>query len=616
MTALAAPPTPFLGRAGRVLNSGQARTLLLTGNLHDLFWLPRGDRAGLPEGEAELGEYVPLVDFLRHHWDVSGKILVVYELNGPVRFVRPEDRDRVRDAWLKWRTGRDEDQLAIERMLAGRRFDAEQESLAGAFDQNLHKAIGNPSVAFELLRQMCLCSRTRLPDGSACLADDLVVIVEAADLALPESPVPSLSDADRRRLAICHDWFADPGFLAANDAVVLLVESRSLLHHRIAGLPPVLEVEVPSPDAGHRRHFVEWFRRKHPQRTFSMWSTDDDLVDLTAGLSLQALSQLLKGASHGEGRLDRAAVVARVEAFLRTQLGDDVVELEKPEHRLSDVVGATRLKEFLRDELIPRFQTSGPGALPGAAVAGPIGSGKTFIFQAVAAELDAVVLTLKNLRSQWFGQTDVIFERLRRVLGVLGRVVIFVDEADTQFGGVDQGTHATERRLTGRIQQMMSDPKLRGRVFWLLMTARIHALSADIRRPGRVGDLILPVLDPEGDDRRAFLRWVLRKVFTEVSDEAVDRLDAETEGWSAAAFAALRSQLSAQAARGEMTLDDVVDLVHDLLSPAIGDVRRYQTLQALRNCTRRRLLPDPSVSDAERAEWEEEIRRLEARGIR
>ena len=144
-------------------------------------------------------------------------------------------------------------------------------------------------------------------------------------------------------------------------------------------------------------------------------------------------------------------------------------------------------------------------------MAGPIGAGKTFIFEAVAAELDMPVLVLKNIRSQWFGQTDVILERLRRVLESLDRVVIFVDEADTQFGGVGPDAHSTERRLTGKIQAMMSDPKLLGKVYWLLMTARIHLLSPDIRRPGRVGDLIIPVLDPPTDeDRDEFVRWMLK----------------------------------------------------------------------------------------------------------
>ena len=171
-------------------------------------------------------------------------------------------------------------------------------------------------------------------------------------------------------------------------------------------------------------------------------------------------------------------LVQKVESFIQSQVGEDVVEFKKPTHTLQQVVGFRRLKEFITKELIPRFKAEPEKALPGAAVAGPIGGGKTFIFEAVAGELDVPVLVLKGIRSQWFGQTDVIFERLRRVLEALDKVVIFVDEADTQFGGVGAQTHETERRLTGKIQAMMSDPKLRGRVMWLLMTARIHLLVA------------------------------------------------------------------------------------------------------------------------------------------
>ena len=112
--------------------------------------------------------------------------------------------------------------------------------------------------------------------------------------------------------------------------------------------------------------------------------------------------------------------------------------------------------------------------------------------------LGIVVLVLKNIRSKWFGGTDILFERLRRIIYALDKSMIFVDEADTQFGGVGEDAHATERRLTGKVQAMMSDPALRGKASWLLITARIHLLSADIRRPGRAGSLIIPLLDPEG----------------------------------------------------------------------------------------------------------------------
>jgi hypothetical protein len=47
-----------------------------------------------------------------------------------------------------------------------------------------------------------------------------------------------------------------------------------------------------------------------------------------------------------------------------------------------------------------------------------------------------------------------------------------------------------------------------------------------------------------------------------------------------------------------------------------GDTRRYQTLQALINCTRRRLLPEAARDEARRKEWEAEIRALELKGVR
>jgi SpoVK/Ycf46/Vps4 family AAA+-type ATPase len=403
------------------------------------------------------------------------------------------------------------------------------------------------------------------------------------------------------------------------DSVVLIAESRSLLHHRLARLPQALEVEIPAPDVTVRQHFIEWFNGPaEASAQVRFWGTSEELAQLTAGLSLHALMQLLKGARHEQRVLQQSEVILKVEEFIRSQLGEDVVEFKKPTHSFADVVGFRRLKDFLRHDLMARFNAGPAEALSGAAVCGPIGGGKTFVFEALAAELDLVVLTLKNLRSQWFGQTDVVFERLRRLLNALARVLIFIDEADTQFGGVGQDTHETERRLTGKLQAMMSDPAMRGRVFWLLITARIHRLSPDLRRPGRVGDLIIPTLDPEGADREEFLRWCVGgSLGNEPTDDQFKRLDELTRGYSAAAFASLRAQLRARARRKGQPLDleEAVELVADLLPPAIEETRRYQTLQALVNCTRRSLLPNPQTSETERRAWEAELRRLEALGI-
>ncbi len=599
----------FLKKAGRIVNSGQSRTLILTGNIQDLY----------PTGKDGVTDYLPLIPFLCENWQVGGRILLIYELNGPIRFVRPEHREIVKNAWLAWRSGFDANSLAIRKMLKSGAERAKIDALERSFDDVMTQAVGNPTVALELLRQLCLCSRT-MTGVAPPMTENLIIIVEAADMIVPDGEITRLSDADRHRVSICQDWFSDPGFMESDDTVILVAESRSLVHHRIARLPQVLEVSIDSPDLAARLSFIEWFDKKQPEhRKLKIEGGTPALAGYTAGLSLHALYQLLKGAVHEDTPITSADVIEKVEDYIKSQLGDDIVEFKKPTHTFNDVVGFSGLKRFLENDVIPRFKAGPSEALPGAAVCGPVGGGKTFIFEAVATELDMIVLVLKNLRSQWFGQTDVILERLRRVLDALNRVLIFVDEADTQFGGVGQESHSTERRLTGKIQSMMSDTSLRGRVFWLLMTARIQNLSPDIRRPGRVGDLIIPILDPEGEDCNAFIAWTFKSVLeTDLTEDLTAKLEKALGPCSAATFSSLASELKARVSikGSKLSEDEILAVIREILPPSIGEARRYQTLQALVNCTRRSLLPEEFRENPDRELWLMEIAGMERKGIR
>jgi hypothetical protein len=579
----------FFAQLAEVLNSDQSRSVVLSGNVYDLFFNGR--------------EYVPLIPFVSEKSQTDGLIRLVYELNGPIRVL--DSRDKLKSAWIAWKSGVDPDTLLVRGLHS--RGPSEFDQISKQFDQLLTDAIGNPTLALEAFRQLSICSRSHL-------SGNLLILIEAVDMLLPagNGDISELNERQLQRVGIVHDWLSDPAFTNGGDSVVMFAESRSLIHPRVARLPQVLNIDVLPPNLEERRHFITHYL-EHAQEKPQLWSTPEDLALLTAGLSIHALRQLLLRGSYLRRPLTPADLVAKVQEYIQAQLGEEVVEFSKPAHTLDDVRGNRKLKAFLRRELMPRFRASREHALAGAAVAGPIGSGKTFIFEAMAGELGVPVLVLKSIRSQWYGQTDVIFERLRRVLQSLEKVVIFVDEADTQFGGIGEETHSTERRLTGKIQAMMSDSQLRGRVAWLLMTARIHLLSPDIRRPGRVGDLIIPVLDPEGEDRMDFIRWVAEAVLESPAETDLTRIDELTPGYSAAAFASLRSQLKAAEAH---TIHRVTEIVHDLILPAIGPTRRYQTLQALVNCTRRSLLPDQSVTEADREEWRREILQLELQGIR
>ena len=611
-----------------LINSGTSRSLVLSGNIHDLFFIREENNT----------DYIPLVPFLSRSWDIPGFILIVYELNGPIRFAQESEREKVKQAFNLWR-GTTEADLDINATASTSRssrlgeasqgasfgsLDAATEATHISFTQYMNDAIGSPTLALELLRQFCLLSRSTNAQGEKLLPEKLIILIEATDMLLPEGEIRSLSLPDRHRVSIVQDWISDSNFMNGNDTVIFIAESPSLVNSRIIRLPQVVTVEIPAPGMAERQHFISWFNNtpKLIEKPLNLWGSQAQLAMLTAGLSLQALRQMLLSSCYSGEKLQPEDVIEKVSEFIQAQLGEDVVEFKKPAHSLKDIVGNQKLVDFLKTQLIPRITSTGPDAIPGMSVCGPIGSGKTFIFEGLAGELDIPVLVLKNIRSMWFGQTDVIFERLRRLLMALVKVLIFVDEADTQFGGVGRDAHSTERRLTGKVQAMMSDPQLRGNITWLLMTARIYNLSPDLRREGRVGDIVVPVLDPKGEDREAFLRWTIGKVCAaSLSEAEAERLLKVTEDYSAASFASLRSDLEAASllktnsqSTGELTLDEIIAVTEDRILPNIGPIRQYQTLQALLNCTRKSLLPG-DYSPEIRESWVKQIAQLEAIGI-
>ncbi len=607
-------------RAGRIVNSGQTRSLMLTGSIGDLWFDPKAD-----DGR---GDYVPLPDLLVRMWSSPSRVVLTYQLNGPVRFRSDDDFALLARVWQMYgisATGGESDSETNKR-------------LRDQFAAALRDSQGKPALALELLSQICLkCREARFPKGNPRCGEkvmdkSLVIIVEGTELIIPEGEVGRLSDADRMRVAICQDWLSDPGFQRGADAVVLLAESRGSINARVARLPQLIDVELPAPDEARRRHCIDWFNTHHAGGVAKVGMDGGaDLAAWTAGLSLHALMQLLRGAAYGNGgsgTVDASDVIPMIETYIKSQLGDDVVEFKRPSHRLDAVKGNLRLKAYLVDEVIPRASSRDNDVISSILVSGPIGGGKTFIMEAVAATLDMPVMELKSIRSQWFGQTDVIIERLRRVLASLSRVCIFIDEADAQFGDISTEQHATEKRVSGAILRMMSDPRFKGRILWLLMTARPHLLPPDMRREGRGGNLVIPILDPSlEEDKHAFLEWVFLPVAEEGVDKALlleqlsssERVQEHLETYSADSFKLLRSELKARKVRLKraLTPQEIIAVVEEIIPPDIELTRRYQTLQALMNCTRKSLLPPfEGKLKAKRLEWAAEIRRLELEGIR
>lgn len=605
------PIYDFYTRLAQALNSGQSRSVVLYGNVGDLFLINDG------KGPVK---YIPLVQYLNRKWAAMKTVTqITVELNGPLTFFKPDTQTEdtilnLKKAWRAWKF----------RLLSMSAAEADRE-----FDDNVKNSASQPAFALEFLRQVCVAVRN-LRHTNPEYNLRLLILVESAELAIPagNGDIAQLQPLDRRKIAILEDWFGDPEFYEGSDSVVLISQSLSQIHPRITQMPQVFDIEVPAPNVEQRAHFVYWRWHDCAEEIEKKGGTPppwnfESIAKNTAGLTLQSLRQLLIETAYRfpDQDVPTDLIINRVEDFIKSQLGEDVVEFKKPTHTLEDVIGFRSLKTFIKDRLIPRIRRGGTGALSAMGVAGPIGVGKTFIFEAMATELDEPVLVLKNIRSKWFGETDIIFEKLRRVLEAIGSCLVFVDEADTQFGGLSSDTHETERRLTGKVQAMVSDPRLKGRVVWLLMTARIEKLSPDMRRRGRAGDLIIPILDPKfqqnglpSDDFEDFVWWIVGGIGLDPAtcDKfAFLRICEAMKGRSAGDFASIRAEAIAEKVKD---IDGLLKLIDDILETDIAKTRRYQELQALLNCTHKSLIPDISDPRRRREEWQQEVRVLQEQG--
>jgi SpoVK/Ycf46/Vps4 family AAA+-type ATPase len=173
--------------------------------------------------------------------------------------------------------------------------------------------------------------------------------------------------------------------------------------------------------------------------------------------------------------------------------------------------------------------------------------------------------------------------------------MVIYDEADTEIGGRSAQTHEVDRRLFGNILKMMSDPSNRGKIVWIIITARPDRLEPDIKRSGRAGEH-LPVFDNEGEEREAFLRYVLNQAEVdphEFSQDQYEQFVRLTSGYYPADFDHLLTELRRRKRlEGELTPEMILAEVADFIPSDIARQREYQELLAALECTSREILPD------------------------
>jgi hypothetical protein len=533
--------------------SAQSNTFIVYGNIRDIYAVT-SDR------------YVPLIDFflealIKPDKPTTPRIVIMYDPVTGVSIPNPQDK------------------IAVSRILGQARYEK--------MIQTSRSDIG---AACEILRELLRLNImvSHLGDPVQRIRKGFAVVISHGEAAAPAGE--SVSDADRLKVMVLENWFSDANFVASEDIVFVISETLSGISPRITNLPYCSAIRIDRPKFEERRNYIEYLIRNEGLKPSV---GPDHLAFSSAGLTLLSIKQIFQHATYKEQEITPELIFEKSKEIIEKEL-EGYVEFPKLTYGFEKVIGAKKLITRL-NELKKCIQGDDPDLMPvGILVPGANGVGKTFIFKAFAKECGWIGLILKNIRGSYVGETERNWEKIRSVLEAMGAVMVLYDEADTEIGGRGAHTHDVDRRLFGNILKMMSDPGNRGKIIWIVITARPDRLEPDIKRSGRAGEH-LPVFAYEGPEKDEFIDHVMREAgvdFTEFSPAELTRFKELTKDYFPADFDQLITELKRrEMVDGPLTPDKVLDEALDFIPADIARQREYQELLAAVECTSRELLP-------------------------
>jgi len=431
--------------------------------------------------------------------------------------------------------------------------------------------------------------RMRLADGQS-----LALVIDFAEALAPGADLGALSSEDRFSLATLIKWASDPQFLAGDLSVVLLVENLAEISPRLARNPYVASIELPLPTEEERLEFVQ--TKLDGRKLASVSDVPlSVLAKTTAGLSRINLDRVLTEATEREIRITPELLKEKKKEIIQAEC-HGLLEFIEPAHALDAVAGHTRAKQMLR-QAASALKKGRLEVLPmGYLVAGPVGTGKTFLATCFAGEIGIPCVKFLNFRSQWQGVTEANLEKIFNLLKALWPVAVMIDEADAFLGNRDaSGDSGTSSRVFASIASFMGNTEYRGKIVWFLLTCRPDLLPIDLKRQGRAEEhlaLFYPQSDAERDELYKVVAKKLKMTLDVPSFAAVLPKGAQLSGADIEAIL-VRSKFAAlNEGREQPTEADVRTVVQDFVPPSYPLEIELQNLAAVQECTSRELLPE------------------------
>lgn len=529
--------------------AGEASLFLLHGNVRDL--MPWTDEQGKTE-------YVDLRGFLERFLRRTRDLVAYYNVSQGLCFA-----DKAQERLFR-------QSVDARRMLAGQ--------------PKLDELPRDPNEAIPVIEDV-------ITDASRSTA----VVLDFFEMIAPNGDLSFMGTEEKANLVTLQRWSSDAALLGTDNLVILITEHLTDVSRRLLGSPQLAALQLPFPDEPARQAFID-----HSLTAgVTLEMKREVLGQATAGLSLVQIRALLRGAE-----LAKLPVTFRMVSQRKKQIIEQechgLVELVTPEHNFSVVGGMEGVKRELM-RVAEAVKDGHRNRVPmGMIFVGPMGTGKTFVAEAFAAESGLTCLKLMNFRDKWVGSTEANLEKVLGLVEALGYVLLIIDEADRSLSSGAGSDGGVNSRVIARLKEFMSDTDHRGRVVILMMTNRPDKLDVDLKRPGRF-DVKIPFFFPETvDEREKIFRALIRKNKVAVDPEiSVDEAVLATEGFSAAELESVvltATNLAAEEGAERVSSDVLGRAARDVIPSRDSRMLGYMELLAVFECSAKRMLPARYVS--------------------
>lgn len=607
----------FLKKIDEKFRAGAGNIFLVHGNIHDVF--PTRD-----------GNYKPLLPLLAEELSKENRIFIHLDLSGGFT-VLPVWPSSIED--LPEKDKQELSQLTseqIEKKLSAKRLEHQLgqikflrslfkltpdiETLSREWT-SLRKTPKEQLTDFDILNDASIHSSfaalllakeifEKISEREDKDSRRLIFLLNDVGTIAPAQNEANLSENDRRNIQLLEKWFSMSEFVASRHTVIMVNDALEGVNPKLRNLPQITPIKIKRPTTEERLPMLE--------RLFSKFGSEIEpedglsvskFAEETRGLTLRDIEQVIlteKSKKRGteKAKISLNSIKDRAREILEQTLSGHIKFLEL-DGGLETVIGQKKLVIQLQ-RLARLFQKGIRAALPNAIlVTGPNGSGKTYIFKRFCKDTERLTVVLQKTRSMWYGETERIWELIEEILETLGMVNILVDEGDTELGGRGREVHEVDKRLFGKILRIMENKNNKGRLCWIIITARADLLEPDIKRSGRAGRHY-PVFAPETqDEKEEFIEKALLNKFglslKTITAGSKERLSQLTLNYYPTDFDQLVEQveeIKASSESGEITVGHIIEEASFLMPADPVLQRKLQIYVALLECTDLRLIPD------------------------